>query len=63
MFKEWIDKHFKLYGILLLVLAALNGWVACEIVSDYPIMALANGAMAVVIVFGVILSWGTEKPK
>ncbi|TAM79621.1 MAG: hypothetical protein EPN47_17620 [Acidobacteria bacterium] len=63
MFKEWIEKHFKLFGILLLILAALNGWIAYEIFLDYPIMALANGAMAVVIVLGVALSRGTGEPK
>ncbi|MCL5005938.1 MAG: hypothetical protein M1404_05340 [Acidobacteria bacterium] len=59
MFEKWIEKHFKLFGVLLLVLAALNGWIAYRIFLEHPIMALANGAMAVVITVGVILSWGT----
>lgn len=58
MFKKWIEKHFKLFGVLLLVMAALNTWAASEIFLDYPIMALANGALAIVIVVGVLLLWG-----
>ena len=63
MFKKWIEEHFKLFGVLLLILAVLNTWVACEIFLAYPIMALANAAMAIVIVVGVILLWGAGEPK
>jgi hypothetical protein len=63
MLQKWIEKHFKLFGILLLVVAALNGWVAYAIFPEHPIMASANGAMAVVIALGVALSWGTREPK
>ncbi len=63
MFKKWIEEHFKLFGVLLLVLAAVNTWVASEILADYPIMELANGAMAIVIVVGVILLWGAGEPR
>ena len=63
MLKKWLEEHFKLFGVLLLVMAALNGWVAYEIFPDYPIMALANGAMAVAILVGVILLWGAGEPK
>jgi hypothetical protein len=63
VFKKWFEKHFKLCGVLLLVLAAVNTWVASEIFPDYPIMALANSAMAVVIVAGVILFWRVGEPK
>ena len=57
MFKKWIEKHLKLFGVLLLVLAAVNTWVASEIFLDYPVMSLANGVMAIVLVVGVILLW------
>jgi uncharacterized membrane protein (DUF441 family) len=63
LLKKWIEEHFKLFGVLLLILAVLNTWVASEIFLDYPIMALANGAMAIVIVVGVILSWGQAGPS
>lgn len=63
MFKKWIDEHFKLFGVLLLVLAALNGWAAYRIFANYPVMALVNGLMAVVIALGVILLWGAGGPK
>jgi len=63
VFKKWVEKHFKLFGVLLLVLAAVNTWVASEIFLDYPLMALANGVMAVVIVVGVILMRGAGEPK
>jgi uncharacterized membrane protein (DUF441 family) len=59
LFKKWIEEHFKLFGILLLVLAGLNAWVASEIFPDHPIIAMANGAMAVALVLGVLLSWKT----
>ncbi len=61
MFKKWVESHFKLFGVLLLILAAANTWVASEIFPDYPLMALANGAMAIVIVVGVILLWGVAR--
>ncbi len=63
VFKKWIEKHFELFRILLLVLATLNAWIAYEISLEHPIMALANGAMAVVITLGVILSRGTGETK
>lgn len=63
MFKKWIEKHFKLFGVLLLVVAVLNGWIAYETFADHPIMALANGVMTIVIVVGVLLLWGAREPK
>jgi hypothetical protein len=63
MLKRWLEEHCKFFGVLLLGLAALNGWVAYAIFSDHPIMASANAAMAVVIALGVALSWGTGEPK
>ncbi len=56
MRKEWLEDHYKALRVLLLVLAALNGWIAYAIRPEHPIMALANSAMAVLIVLGVILS-------
>ena len=58
MLKRWLEEHLKLFGVLLLVLAVLNGWVAYSVFFEYPLMALANGVMAVLIVPGVILLWG-----
>ncbi len=63
MIKKWIEDHFKLFGVLLLILAGVNTGVASEIFPNYPVMALANGAMAIVIVMGVILLWGAGKPE
>jgi hypothetical protein len=57
VFKKWIEKHFKLFGVLLLVLAALNGCVAYSIVLEHPIMAMANAVTAVVIVLDVVRFW------
>ncbi len=56
--KKWLEEHLKLFGVLLLVLAALNGFIAYAIFPQHPIMALANGVMAVAIILGVILLWG-----
>lgn len=63
MFKMWIEKHFELFRLLLLVLATLNAWIAYEVFLEHPIMALANGMMAVVITVGVILSRGMGETK
>ena len=63
MLKEWFEEHFKLFGVLLLMMAALNAWVAYAIFPEHPIMASANAAMAVVIALGVILLWGAGEPK
>lgn len=63
MFKKWVESHFKLFRVLLLILAAVNTWIASEILSDYPLMAFANGAMAIAIVVGVLLLWEAGKTK
>ena len=55
MRKDWLEDHHAVLGILLLALAIINGWLA--IFSEHPIMALANGPMAVVLALGVILFW------
>jgi hypothetical protein len=44
-------------GILLLVLASINGWMAYTLYAQHPIMASANAAVVVVIVPGVIFFW------
>jgi len=63
MLKKWLEEHLKVFGVVLLALAALNGWVAYAIFPEHPIMALANGAMAGVIILGVILLWGAGKDE
>jgi hypothetical protein len=57
VFRKWIENHFKLFGVLLLVMAALNAWVAYSIGLEHPFMALANALGAVVIVLDVIRFW------
>lgn len=57
MLKRWLEEHYKFFGVLLLILAALNGWVAYTIFPEHPIMAAANATMALVIVLGVVLLW------
>lgn len=63
LLEKWIEKHFELFRVLLLVLATLNAWIAYKIFLEHPIMALANGTMAVVITLGVILPRGTGDTK
>jgi hypothetical protein len=55
MLRKWLEEDYKALSVLLLVLAALNGWIAYAILHEHPVMALANAAMAVVIVLGVII--------
>jgi len=57
MFKKWLDGYHKALAVLLLVVAALNGWIGHAIFPKHAVMALTNGAMAVVIGLGVILFW------
>ena len=57
MRKEWLEDHYKALRVLLLVLAALNGWIAFAILPEHPILASANCGMAVAIIFGVLSSW------
>jgi len=59
---KWFEEHHKLLRVVLLVLAALNGWTAYAIFSVHPILALANGALAAVIVRVVVLSWRAGGP-
>ncbi len=63
MSKKWIEKHFKLFGVLLLIMAGLNAWVAYEIFAQHPLITLTNGVMAIVIVVGVMLLWGAGKSR
>ena len=62
MLKEWFEEHFKLFGVLLLMMAALNAWVAYAIFPEHPIMASANAAMAVAILLGVVVFWRAGEP-
>ena len=55
MRKEWLENYPGVLGILLLLLAVINGGLA--IFAKGPITALANGAMAVVLVLGVSFCW------
>jgi uncharacterized SAM-binding protein YcdF (DUF218 family) len=57
MQKHLFEKLHQVSGILLLVLAPINGWMAYTLYRQHPIMASANAAAAVVIVPGVIFFW------
>ena len=57
MQKHLFEKVHQILGILLLILAPINGWMAYTLYAHHPIMASANGALAVVIVAGVVLFW------
>ena len=57
MQKHLFEKLHQVLGILLLVLAPINGWMTYKLYAQHPIMASANVAVAVVTVPGVILFW------
>lgn len=57
MQKHLFERVHQILGILLLILAPINGWMAYTLYAQHPIMASANGALAVVIVAGVALFW------
>ena len=54
MQKELFEKYYRVLGILLLVLAPINGGAAYALYPEHPIMAVA-------IVLGVILFWHTGR--
>ena len=58
MQKHLFERLHQVSGILLLVLASINGWMAYTLYAQHPIMASANAAaVVVVIVPGVIFFW------
>lgn len=61
MLKKRLEECPKVLAIVLFMLAVVNGWIAHAIFPKHPIMALANGAMAVVIILGVALFWGAGR--
>lgn len=59
MLRDWIADHRHVAAVFLLLLAGLNAWISYTIYPQHPHMALANAAMAAVLVLGVILTWPT----
>ncbi len=57
MLRDWVGEHHRAVCTFLFALAVLNGWISYTIYSQHPLMALANAAMAAVLVLGVILTW------
>lgn len=55
--KKWSEKHFKLFGLVLLLLAGVNGWAAYAIFPVHPVLASLNLVMAVLMALSVVLSW------
>ena len=58
--RKWFEGHSDILAILLLLLAVVNGWLA--VFAKDPISALANGAMAVLLVLGVTFFWRAGRP-
>lgn len=56
MAPQW-RRQRRLGGIALLVFAGLQAWVAHHAYPDHPYLALANAAMALILILGVILAW------
>lgn len=52
-----LDNHRRGFAVLLLIFAAFQAWTAYSIFYRNPFLALANAAMALVLVVGVILTW------
>ncbi len=63
MLNEWFEKHYTLLKAVLLILAAVNGWIGYRNFADHPIAGSANCAMAVLIVLGVLFSWNKDTPE
>ena len=61
MQKHLFEKLHQALGILLLVLAPIDGWMAYTRYAQHPIMASANATMAVAIVAAVVLFWRSGK--
>ena len=54
--KVRLEGYHKVLRVLLLVLAAMNGWIAYAILPKHPILAGANCTMALLIVLGLVFS-------
>ncbi len=57
MLRRWMMEHRRSVYVIFLALAALNGWAAFSMRWPHPLMALANGAMAALLVLFVISTW------
>lgn len=57
MLRKWVAEHHRIVCVFLLALAVLNAWVSYMLFSQHPIMALANGTMALILILGVIFTW------
>ncbi|HEV2176235.1 MAG TPA: hypothetical protein VGW33_03405 [Terriglobia bacterium] len=51
------QRQRRLWGITLLALAGLQAWVAYQAFSKHPYLAVANAAMALILILGVALAW------
>jgi hypothetical protein len=61
--KVWLEGYYKALKVLLLDLAALNGWIAYAILPKHPILAVATCTMALLIVLGVTLLCRVSSPN
>ncbi len=62
MRKPWYEDNYRLAGVML-VIAAINGWLAYEFGSKHPIMAFIHAAVAVVMVLAVVFCWKLDGPS
>ncbi len=57
MLREWMIGHKRMMYVIFLALAALNGWASYKMFQDYPLFAIPNAAMAVLLALFVISTW------
>lgn len=59
MLRDCIADHRHVAAVFLLLLAGLNAWSSYTLFPQHPYLALADAAMAAVLVVGVIVPWPT----
>ena len=63
MQKDLFERDHRALGIMLVILAPVNAWMAYTLYPQHPLMASASAGMAVVIVAGVVLFWRAGKRR
>jgi hypothetical protein len=59
--KRWISEHLLIVELFLLALAVLNGYISVELFPSHPLLAALNGAMALTLALGIIMSWAATE--
>ena len=54
--EKWINNHPAIARVALLCLPGINAWSAWHIFSRWPILAVAQGTLSILLLLGVALT-------